>query len=73
MRPLSTWLDFDMFKLRGAMTYIEQTDFANTRTWISSGLLHQLDNKRAFCAEIETAVDGDNNGIRFSHHLGRAF
>ncbi|MYD46491.1 MAG: hypothetical protein F4W92_09075 [Gammaproteobacteria bacterium] len=66
------WLDFDTFKLRGAITSIDQTEFTNARIWFSGGLLYQMDNNWAFGAEIGMETDGDGNGFRFSLSLGRS-
>ena len=63
------WVDFDAFKLRGAMTDIENSD--NRK--LSGGLLFQMDNKFTVGAELGVLLDVQEDRFRFWLQFGRSF
>ena len=63
------WLDFDNYKLRGAMTDIDDSD----NRAVFGGLLFQMDNNFAFGAEVGLFLDSEADGFKFSLQFGRVF
>ena len=65
------WLAFDAFRLRGAITKTQQTDFSDSRTWVSGGFLYPMDNGWALSVDSGTEMEGDRDGFRLSFQFGR--
>ncbi len=65
------WLAFDAFRLRGAITKTQLTDFSSSRTWVSGGFLYPMANDWALSADFGTEIQGDRDGFRFSFQFGR--
>lgn len=63
------WLELDTFKLRGALTDLDDSD---SRA-INGGLLFQMDNDFVLGAEFGMLLDSEVDGFRFSFQFGRKF
>lgn len=63
------WLELDTFKLRGALTDLDDSD---SRA-IFGGLLFQMDNNFILGAEVGTLLDSELDGFRLSLQFGRVF
>ena len=63
------WLDFDNYKLRGAMTDIDDSD----NRAVHGGLLFQMDNNFALGVEIGLYMEREVDGFKFSLQFGRVF
>lgn len=65
------WLAFDAFRLRGAITKTQQTDFSDSRTWVSGGFLYPMRNEWAVGVDFGSEIEGDRDGFRLSFQFGR--
>ena len=63
------WLELDTFKLRGALTNLDDSD----NRAVFGGVLLQMDNNFAFGAEFGMLLDSEVDGFRFSLQIGRTF
>ncbi|MXZ44931.1 MAG: hypothetical protein F4Z01_08185 [Gammaproteobacteria bacterium] len=63
------WLDLDTFKLRGALSHLDDSD----NRAISGGLLFQMENKFTLSAEIGLLLDDEVDEFRISLQFGKTF
>lgn len=63
------WLELDTFKLRGALTHLDDSD----NRAVSGGMLFQMDNNFALSAEIGMLLDDEVDEFRISLQFGRSF
>ncbi|MYC24450.1 MAG: hypothetical protein F4X56_00860 [Gammaproteobacteria bacterium] len=63
------WFKFDKFKIRGAMTNIDNSD----NQTIIGGFLYQMDNNYVLGAEVGMLLNENVDGFKFSLQFGRAF
>ena len=63
------WFEFNTFKLRGAVTDLEDEENRS----IFGGLMFEVDNTYIVGAEIEVLLDNDKDRYSFSFQIGRSF
>ena len=62
------WLELDTFKLRGAVTNLDDED----NRVVAAGILFQFENKFAVGTEFGMLLDSEVDGFKFSLQIGRA-